>query len=346
MLRTCLKAARDTAMILGITLLILIPCDLLLRRVVPPVHTATRYGWNPPENSILHPVVEDSPGNVREVTVQYFQHGFKRWGDPGTGKTKIFIVGDSFTEMNWVSNGEEWYAWLEKAFPNVELFVFGGSGYGTLQEFMAIDDYLDTIKPDLILLQFCSNDFQNNLYRYELATYPFNNHGLRPFLEGNEIVWRLTVPYSEIRRVSFVADRLLAIYDDVEWRRATRNLAAYERRTGEQQKRLWEIFQTDSIVVTRRILQRLRKRAGDIPVYVMSASSAGAGLIRGQGFPFIPMKEIDDRAKAGEPVKIPNNGHWNRLGNRLVGEKMVEFLRPALDRASRRREPGTAAPPP
>jgi hypothetical protein len=31
--------------------------------------------------------------------------------------------------MNVVSNGEEWYAYLENAFPAVEWFVYGGGGY-------------------------------------------------------------------------------------------------------------------------------------------------------------------------------------------------------------------------
>jgi alkylation response protein AidB-like acyl-CoA dehydrogenase len=41
--------------------------------------------------------------------------------------------------------------------------VYGGHGYGTLQEYLVIDKYIDEIKPDLILLQVCSNDFTNNL---------------------------------------------------------------------------------------------------------------------------------------------------------------------------------------
>lgn len=343
MWRACRKLTRDALIILGITALLLIPCDWLLRRVLPPVHTATRYGWNPPENITLHPVVEDSPGNSRELTVQYFGNGFKRWGNVDTGKTRVLIVGDSFTEMNWVSNGEEWYSWLEREFPNAELFVFGAGGYGTLQEFMVIDDYLDRIKPDLIVLQFCGNDFQNNLYRYDLATFPFNNHGPRPYLEGDEIVWRLPLPFAGLRTYSFAADRLLGIYDEVAWRRATENLEAYKRENQKYLRSLPQIFEADSTAVTHKILNRLKKRAGDIPIHVMSNNNDGEAISRGHGFPFISMKEIDEREKQGQSVKIPNNGHWNRLGNRLAGERMVEFLRPALTQTHARtgRESGT-----
>jgi len=105
------------------------------------------------------------------------------------------------TEAYQVSNGEEWYAYLEGHFSNVEVFVSVVEGYGSLQEYLVLDDYIDTIKPNLILWQFCSNDYDNNLYELDLAGYPYNNHGLRPYLEQGAIVYRLPLPLCRGERI-------------------------------------------------------------------------------------------------------------------------------------------------
>ena len=135
--------------------------------------------------------VQDTKGNYRVVTNEYFTHGFKRWPtDPGD-KPRVLIIGDSFTQMTYVSNGEEWYAYLERAFPDIAFYVFGAGGYGTLQEYMVMDDHIDTIKPDAIIWQFCSNDYSNNDYELDYKEYPLNNHATRPYWENGAVVYRL-----------------------------------------------------------------------------------------------------------------------------------------------------------
>jgi len=98
------------AVSIGLTLVI---GDLLLRSFLPPSYPKTRYGWQQGEHHVRVSTVEDTTGQFREVTARYFTHGFKRWGDPNSGKRKLLILGDSMTEAYQVSNGEEWYAYLE-----------------------------------------------------------------------------------------------------------------------------------------------------------------------------------------------------------------------------------------
>ena len=70
---------------------------------------------------------------------------------------------------------------------NVEVFAYGGSGYGTLQESLVVDHYLPIVRPDLVLLQVSYNDFINNSFELERASYYNNNFLLRPYLEGDRI---------------------------------------------------------------------------------------------------------------------------------------------------------------
>ena len=142
--------------------------------------------------------VQDTKGNFRKVVNRYFDHGFKRWPKYNDGKPRVLIIGDSFTQMVQVSNGEEWYAYLERAFPDIAFYVFGGGGYGTLQEYMVMDDYFDEIRPDAIIWQFCRNDFHNNYYELDRKDYPYNNHFIRPYLENGNIVYRLPLPFPDI----------------------------------------------------------------------------------------------------------------------------------------------------
>lgn len=74
---------------------------------------------HPPEKSdkLLSPskesttnirTIKTAEGRLRNITIRYYSYGFKRWGDTETNRTKVLILGDSYTAMNYVSNGEEW----------------------------------------------------------------------------------------------------------------------------------------------------------------------------------------------------------------------------------------------
>ncbi|MFA6599569.1 MAG: SGNH/GDSL hydrolase family protein [Candidatus Omnitrophota bacterium] len=317
--------------------------DLLLRLMLPPVHQQTRYGWSLSENVKVEKRVEDSPGNFRDITVEYYKHGFKRWGDPETGKKKILIIGDSFSQMNFVSNGEEWYSYLERAYDGIELFVFGGGGYGSLQEFMVLDDFFDIIHPDLILWQFCGNDYGNNLYDLDVTGYPYNNHCVRPYLEDEKVVYRLPLPLSTVRNYSFVADRLLNMYDRFRWRDATRNLEAYLEAYNEKTRALsvpkkeqLQKLEERSFAVTQDILGNVRKRVGNVPIYMFNACGQLSGKEQRlcDTNQFICIENIAETVtsaeKEGLKVKVVNDGHWNRLGNELAGKKIADYFKNKL----------------
>ncbi len=252
----------------------------------------------------------------------------------------MFIVGDSVTQVAQVSNGEEWYAYLEKEFKNFELFVYGGGGYGSLQEFLVLDDFIDEIRPDVILWQFCSNDYANNVYELDIRSYPYNNHAVRPYLEGEEIKYRLPLPLPVLREYSFIADRVLKIYDRYMWKTTTNDLAEYvERRKLEAlemsnaEKEAVEALQRRAFDVTNKILGKVRDRAGKVPIYLFQ----GCGPVTERERSICEMHNltcmpgITDAVKAweraGYQVKVRNDGHWNKLGNELVGRSLVDYFR-------------------
>lgn len=105
---------KNFLLVLFSSLIVLLVAELILRVIMLPTREITKYGWIVSANSEHRKMVENSPGKLVEISIRYFDNGFKRWGDVKTKKIKIFIIGDSFTQMDRVSNGEEWYSFLEK----------------------------------------------------------------------------------------------------------------------------------------------------------------------------------------------------------------------------------------
>ena len=209
--------ARELALIAIVTLTTLVIVDVALNVLLPPIHQPADLGWNTrPDKAQI--IIEDTPGRKRRFYHQHFRYGFKRWPDKNTANRRTIIIGDSMTEMIHVANGEEWYAYLESAFDDIDFYVFGSGGYGSLQEFMILDRYVDEISPDVVVWQFCHNDYANNFYGLDLETYPISNHAYRPYLENGKIVYRLPLPFLAARRGSFIADRALAIYDRLRFK--------------------------------------------------------------------------------------------------------------------------------
>jgi hypothetical protein len=310
--------------------------DMLLGFLFPPTYVVRKYGWTVPANQVESRTIQDTTGQFREVTNRYFQHGFRRWGDTTTHKSKWLVIGDSVTQATQVSNGEEWYSYLENQLRNIELFVYGAGGYGSLQEYMVLDEYIDRIKPDLILWQFCSNDYRNNLYEWDLSRYPYSSHAFRPFLEEDKIVYRLQVPFAKLRQYSFIADRLLKEYDlfmqRLIYHGKGQAVAAYRRWRAEHDVANQNLFMEKAYYVTLEIMKKVKNRAKEIPIYLFNAcsnvseyeyricSETGIRCISG-------IAEYVNEKHEGHEVTVPDDGHWNKLGNQLAGERLVRIFK-------------------
>jgi lysophospholipase L1-like esterase len=110
---------------------------------------------------------------------------------------KILVVGDSFTMDPYVGNNEMWYSILANKISkntkqNVEVLAFGGGGYGSLQQLLLLQRYkkdIHNFSPNIFILQFCSNDFANNSFNIEKASFALSQYMRRPYLINNEIYY-------------------------------------------------------------------------------------------------------------------------------------------------------------
>ena len=142
-------------------------------------------GWKTPPNQRHIYITENGAGAKHEVHYSTGPHGFRLYDDANSRNTKIMVVGDSFTHAVDVSDDQTYYAELKKNLSDwmpVEIFGYGSLGYGTLQEVMIVEQNIKEIRPDILILQFCSNDFINNSVALESKSLMNISFLPRPFL--------------------------------------------------------------------------------------------------------------------------------------------------------------------
>jgi len=92
----------------------------------------------------------------------------------------VLFIGDSYTHAVEVSRTKTYYEILATYLP-FECFAYGAAGYGTLQEYLLLEKYMNIIDPDNIILQLCSNDIIDNYSAMEkISTYKVGKK--RPYL--------------------------------------------------------------------------------------------------------------------------------------------------------------------
>jgi hypothetical protein len=317
---------KKTEILLSIfTCVVLLAIAEIVSLMILPQEEENRYGWMPPQNQTITVSMPDDSGAYRDFQVTHFSHGFSRWGNLSAEKTKLFIMGDSFTKMDFLPEGYRYYDYMQEGLPGTEFFVFGNGGYGSLQEYMVLNDTIEEIRPDYILWQFCGNDFINNLHSYESSVYLNNVRKERPYLEDGTISYKKPRPLWWLRKNSRFIDYALETYDDHFF---DMGMKAEREKTGNSPMIIPE-EQQKSLLVTEQIFRMVKNRTAVIPVIMFEAcydtpeytelcSELNITCING----------FQDVLKNSGLVFVNRfTGHWNAAGNRFVGEYLSAYLR-------------------
>jgi lysophospholipase L1-like esterase len=267
--------------------------------------------------------------------------GTKRFGDPSSEKPKVFFVGDSFTALWGKHKRRDMYYSVVERDLDIEVFVYGGGGYGTFQEYLAIDKYIDRVEPDLLVLQVTSNDFINNLWRLEKESYLHNHYMVRPYYEDGEVAYHFPrgsrfvrehiMPHSHlVYFIAFRKDRYLA-------RRARAGLTETIESKIEAEGVELEIFR-EAVEVTAELVAKIKKRAEPAPVVAFPVFgnepyfSEFEKIFAENEIRFIG--DVPEVAWAAEleahPRKLRDNDHWSDVGHQACGHHLSEVLREVL----------------
>jgi hypothetical protein len=273
-------------------------------------------------------------GTVYEAVVNTNSEGFRMFGDlHANPRKKILFIGDSYTHAHQVSNDKTYYGILAHDLP-MEVFAYGVDGYGTLQEYLVIDRYLDLIQPDILVLQYCSNDFINNAYELEVKSVANNNGMRRPYLTSdNEIVYALPKQYPRIRHFANASSRFMySLFQRIDALKVSKGESVEARIS--KQGTAYPAFK-QSVRITNQVLKLLRQRVpATTAIYAFGAddsqpySQEFKHLALSNGIQFIEgvPQAVRKADKSRFAARAPDHFHWNELGHKIVAETLRPYL--------------------
>lgn len=266
-----------------------------------------------------------------ESKVTIGKNGFRRWGDVHSPKKKLMVIGDSYTLGLMVSDGDCYYDVLKKQMPGWEFFTYGCGGYGTLQEYMILDKFIDTIKPDAILFQFCSNDFVDNSFELESQSFTHNNHKVRPYYINGKIEYKYPSLQMEWLMKILEKSYLLKIMN-------INTDAIIAKKIGSIEEKLTPSnpLMVQSMKITNELLVKCKTRANGIPLFAFAVDkpqwvgNSFSELCKRNSIEFIAgVPEAIDSARSNGIVVdgMPHDAHWNGRGHKIAGDILgAEFI--------------------
>jgi len=293
-----------------------------------------KIGWRATGNYKYRGQKQDASGQEYRVDIQTNKDGFRIFGNPNiTSKKKILFIGDSSTQALDVSNDKTYYGLLKDAMP-IEVFAYGGGGYGTLQEYMILDEYIDIIKPDVVVMQICSNDFINNDYELEVRSSKNNNGMRRPYMtqKGN-IVYALPKPIPWLRELINNHSRFLYfVVSRIDRLRAKRSVSVEDiiRKEG----RSFPLF-IESVEITEQIFKKIKKRIpAKTPLYIFSIDDKSPyynefkRMLDENGIALIDSvpQALKRAEQNGIAVRASDKAHWNETGHQIIMNELMRYF--------------------
>jgi hypothetical protein len=171
------KKRKEITLLAVSTGIAIIVCELFLRIFLPQISNHENLfdydaalGWKFVPNGkglVIY------PGGIRNP-VETNSMGFRDRAPSADKKRKILVLGDSFVSNISVKDNEVFTEIMEEQLEKYDVQNFGVSGYGQVQEYLLLQKWIKTIKPDIVLLIiFVQNDFTDNIGPHWRYTRPY-----------------------------------------------------------------------------------------------------------------------------------------------------------------------------
>lgn len=249
-------------------------------------------------------------------------------------KPKVLFIGDSFSAISRKQRDLKYFDIVKKEL-EVEIFVYAGYGYGTLQEYLLIDRNINKIKPDLIVLQLCSNDFINNSYKLEHRSYIHNNYEVRPYYDNGQINYKFSRGPDFLREHLLLYSRLIYFatvkIDKVMAALAKKGYIKTVEADISSKGLDFEPFRR-SVNITSELIGKIKKRCLGVPIIAFSVFNDEPyftqfkEIAKDKNIDFL--EEVPELAwnaeTQGKRKEIRNSDHWGRAGHVACGKYIAD----------------------
>lgn len=302
----------------------------------PIVEPHAERGWQARTRYHFNGTKRDAANQEYAVEIITDKNGFRAFGDVNSNGCRVFCIGDSFTFAEDADQSETYFA-VAADILKLNIFAYGAQGYGTLQEYLVLEEWLDRIKPDIVVWQFCRNDFINNSVELTRKSAKGQCHVDQPYLAADGAIRYRNPgdgPFSLLVK-PFPLKLLYSLAYRIDNRNGIPKLENTIEITVETQGLNFKPFR-DAVTVTEKILARVQERCGTIPLLTFNTdrrepyASAFSdicirhGIIQIEEIP----RAIEAASRAGKNVFAEDGLHWNPIGHKICGEILAEKIRP------------------
>lgn len=285
-------------------------------------------GWMIMPNVRMSQIIQDLEGNSYSLNFSTDAHGFRlRDTYPGG----ILFVGDSFTQAVDASDEYTYYAIVKQLLPQWPISGIGVAGFGTLQEFMLVDRVFSVVKPSVIVLQMCDNDLIDNTFELVSRARLHPLYLRRPYYENGQVTYReqyglrlatnsrifwkiynLWLDHSYLKLGSFVVDK------DDNFSQLCDQTVATTRKILEKGRENRPSVKFFAFSVGDRIKCPLHDKPPPSELLERAATSAG--------YIWLGNLTVEVDRILGKKAMAGDGGHYNQLGNTLIGKLLAERL--------------------
>jgi lysophospholipase L1-like esterase len=243
--------------------------------------------------------------NARTIHAKHNELGFRDIEFKRDGRPVLLFLGDSFVWGVDAEAEERFTDLLRARFSNYQTVNAGVSGFGTDQEYLLLQRIWRTVKPDVVVLIFCTdNDRADNQtsIRYDGYRKPLfvpSNDGLK--LSGQPVPWSLQNYVSEnwLVRHLWLARMAVAAYVELRYPRISVPDASEQ--------------------LVDKISDFVAANNARFAVGLQSSDQKLMQHLSSEKIPFVTFD-------GAEAYPSDNGSHWTPAGNRAVADRLAEFL--------------------
>lgn len=242
-------------------------------------------------------------------------------------KKRMLVLGDSYGWGFGVNNNEIFTELLEEKHPDWEIINASVSGYGTVQQYLYLAQRGILLKPDVVLLLFNDNDFQDNV---GLTEYWYNKPVVGMSDNNYEITGVPVLPQSLRQRLdvyflgNFYLVRGLYLYLQIPVNLLT---GFFNPPQGNPAARMDSI--TATVYVLGKIIELNQAEQIQTVIVQTPLSDIKNQAVEQQCTRFaISCLHLRDVFKVGKKAEwhFEHDRHWNPTGHRMAAEAVDKFL--------------------